>query len=515
MRRAAIAGLVGVFVLLVAGGSAASSAPAKAHLYWQTGITPVLPSDAATGSANIDSVSCASPGNCSAVGDYVDRSKVGHGLLLTETSGRWAAGVKAQLPANADPASSLGLSIHSVSCSSPGNCSAAGYYTDDSGNIQGLLLTETAGVWGAGVEAAMPADAMTTGQLVFLNSVSCPSDGDCTAVGEYNINGNSPGVLLTETAGTWSTGEEAVTPGGAPVLEVKSVSCPSSGNCTAVGEYIDDSGILQGLMLTETAGVWGTGVESILPANASATEDVYLNSVSCASPGNCSAVGHYNDHGEYGDGLLLTEQAGVWEPGIEAPAPNAAPYGVELAAVSCASAGNCAAVGTLVLNETAGVWSNGSDAALFGELRSVSCAAPGSCSAAGDDLLVTEAAGRWKATIPPLPSNHSSASTQLVSVSCPATRYCTAVGSLYTPATDAEDGLIVDGTPIQPCVVPKLKGRSLVAAKRSIKSHGCAVGKIERVRSRTTRRGHVISQRPKFGRTLRHGTKVNLRVSSG
>ncbi len=518
-------------------------------MYWQ-GVAAVLPSDAATASAqvvSIDSVSCPYPRNCSAVATYVGRPRVARGLLLTETAGRWAAGVEARLPSNADHDQTLGLSIDSVSCSSPGNCSAVGSYTDDSGNLQGLLLTETAGAWGAGVEAALPADATTTGQLVLLNSVSCPSDGNCSAVGEYNVNSDTHGVLLTETAGTWSTGEEAATPGNAEVGTVSSVACPSPGNCSAVGEYDDSSGNLQGLLLTETAGVWETGVEAALPSNASAASGgVYLISVSCASAGNCSAVGRYDDHGGDGDGLLLTEQAGTWKPGIEAvPPANAAPYGVSLNAVSCASAGNCAVVGDytddsldelpLVLSETAGVWSNGAKSPLPANaaspepeaaLYSVSCAAPGSCSAVGDysdksesqpALLLTETAGSWKAAVAPLPSKANSPashSAQLVSVSCLAAQYCTGVGS-FLAGKRTVDGLMLDGTPTPPCVVPRLKGRPLVAAEQSIKSHGCSVGKIKRVRSRTIRRGHVISQRPGPGRHLRRGAKVSLVVSTG
>ena len=51
------------------------------------------------------SVSCASAGNCTAVGDYDASSDREQGLLLTETSGRWATGVEASLPANAAQAS--------------------------------------------------------------------------------------------------------------------------------------------------------------------------------------------------------------------------------------------------------------------------------------------------------------------------------------------------------------------------------------------------------------------------
>jgi serine/threonine-protein kinase len=64
-------------------------------------------------------------------------------------------------------------------------------------------------------------------------------------------------------------------------------------------------------------------------------------------------------------------------------------------------------------------------------------------------------------------------------------------------------------------VVPKVKGKTLSAAKRSIKSHACSVGKIKRATSMTVKKGHVISQKPRPGRRLKHGAKVNLVVSKG
>jgi hypothetical protein len=65
------------------------------------------------------------------------------------------------------------------------------------------------------------------------------------------------------------------------------------------------------------------------------------------------------------------------------------------------------------------------------------------------------------------------------------------------------------------CVVPKVKGKTLAAAKRAIKSRHCSVGKIKRASSRKVKKGHVISQKPKPGSRLKHGAKVNLVVSRG
>jgi hypothetical protein len=65
------------------------------------------------------------------------------------------------------------------------------------------------------------------------------------------------------------------------------------------------------------------------------------------------------------------------------------------------------------------------------------------------------------------------------------------------------------------CVVPKVKGKSLRAAERQIRRHGCRVGAIKRLASSRVRRGHVIAQHPRPHKVRKHGAKVSLTVSKG
>jgi uncharacterized delta-60 repeat protein len=72
-------------------------------------------------------------------------------------------------------------------------------------------------------------------------------------------------------------------------------------------------------------------------------------------------------------------------------------------------------------------------------------------------------------------------------------------------------------TPTKPkpaCIVPKLKGQSLKIARRRITRADCRTGRINHRYSKT-KRGHVISQRPRPRRRLRGGFKINLVVSKG
>jgi alpha-tubulin suppressor-like RCC1 family protein len=92
---------------------------------------------------------------------------------------------------------------------------------------------------------------------------------------------------------------------------------------------------------------------------------------------------------------------------------------------------------------------------------------------------------------------------------------CTSTGKC-APTTNANTTVTATFSPTaKNCVVPKLKNKTLTAAKRSIKADDCTVGKIRHATSRTVKRGHVTSQTPKPGSRLKQGAKVNLVVSKG
>ena len=710
--RGLVVSSVAVCALVALGASSAAATPTPS---WGNGVEAVLPAnDLVNGGAFIESISCPSAGNCSAVGSYDDSSGLGQGVLLTETGGQWADGVQTVLPANAVTTYSPGTPgayLRFVSCASAGNCTAIGTYDDSSGNQQGVLLTETDGSWSAGVEAVLPPDAATS-QFVQWGGLSCASAGNCAAVGLYSPVGHpfGGGLMLTETNGSWSAGVAAVSPAPDSNAELNSVSCGSAGNCVAVGTYDDSSNVAQALVLTETAGNWAPGVEAALPVD-STNQGAELDSVSCASAGNCTAVGLYDassvavgSESEWsGKGLLLTETGGSWATGVEAalPADADGPNAVNRLyppTVSCSSPGNCSVAGSyydnnlgvqgVLLTETGGSWTTGveamptnvANAGSAGFLNSISCASPGNCGAlvAGEHLL-TETADSWSTGVdPPLPAN--GVGGLLYSVSCDPAGDCSAVGE-YTDTSGNGPGLLIGGLPakvkvdiseagtgigtvssapsgidcgatcsasfdagtsltltataspgsgfigwsgggctgtgtcqvntgiseqaitarfslpvkvvvskdgngsgvvssvpagihcgstcsasftagssltliatpsrgsrftgwssdgcsgtrrnceltdvsaeqavlatfklLPKCVVPKLKGKPVKAAEHAIRTHNCTVGKITYATSRTIEKKHVIFQKPKAGRRLSHGTRVNLIVSKG
>jgi subtilisin family serine protease len=66
----------------------------------------------------------------------------------------------------------------------------------------------------------------------------------------------------------------------------------------------------------------------------------------------------------------------------------------------------------------------------------------------------------------------------------------------------------------QRCKVPKVRGKTLLAAKGVLKRAGCKLGPVKRVRSRV-RKGRIVAQRPPAGRNVGKGTPVVVTISRG
>jgi hypothetical protein len=89
-----------------------------------------------------------------------------------------------------------------------------------------------------------------------------------------------------------------------------------------------------------------------------------------------------------------------------------------------------------------------------------------------------------------------------------------AAKTLRPTVVAAVAGCPVSNPPTVRCVVPKLAGKTLAAAKRALSRAHCGVGKITKKRSKA-KHGRVIAQSPKAGTKLPSGSKVKLVVSKG
>ena len=123
--------------------------------------------------------------------------------------------------------------------------------------------------WGAAQEVA---GALNTQNNARFNSISCSSAGNCSAAGQYHDSAGAQAFVVDEVGGTWGAAQEV-----AGVLNtdnyaiVNSISCSSAGNCSAAGQYRDSAGG-QAFVVDETTPVAPTTtVPATVPATLAAT----------------------------------------------------------------------------------------------------------------------------------------------------------------------------------------------------------------------------------------------------
>jgi len=539
-RRVLLLGLLGlVGVLGMVSGSAAGTPPAVG---WEHAVE--VPGTAALnsgGNATVFSVSCGAAHHCTAGGFYKDGSGHTQAYVVSEASGSWGDAV--EVPGTAALNGGGTAVVESVSCAAAGACAAGGYYKDGSGNRQAFVVGETNGSWGDAVEVPGTA-ALNSGGSASVDSVSCAAAGACAAGGHYSDGSNYQAFVVSETNGTW--GDAVEVPGTAALnsggnASVDSVSCGAVGACAAAGYYADGSANRQAFVVNETNGSWSDAVEVPGTAALNTGGDASVDEVSCAAAGACSAGGYYTD----GSGRLAFvggETNGSWGAAVKVPGTATLNNGgfARVYTVSCAAAGSCSAGGiytdgsghiqAFVVSKTKGSWGKGIEvpgtAALnkggSAGLESVSCAAVGVCAAGGvykdgsahsQAFVLSETNGRWgKATeIPGSPTLNGGGSAGVNSVSCTAAGACAAAGG-YKDGSANYQAFVVNYT--SPCIVPRVVGKTLSAAKRMLKAAHCGVGKTTRAYSKL-KRGRVVAEKPRAGKHLKSGAKVALTLSKG
>jgi hypothetical protein len=285
------------------------------------------------------------------------------------------------------------------------------------------VAVEAGGRWQAAEEAPGTA-ALNYGGGAAMASVSCASAGDCSAGGSYrDRSGHQQAFVAVEAGGRWQAADEV--PGTAGLNRggnayVESVSCAPAGYCSAGGSYADGSGHQQAFVAVEAGGRWQLAEEvpGITALNLGGT--ALIESVSCASAGTCSAGGDYL-HGSRVEAFVVNETAGRWQPAEEAP-------------------------GSAVLNQGGGA-----------VIESVSCASAGYCSAGGDYLdgsghqqafVLGETAGRWQPAeeVPGTAVLNTGLNAGINSVSCGSAGNCSAGGSYASGSASDSHPFVVSET---------------------------------------------------------------------
>lgn len=368
------------------------------------------------------------------------------------------------------------VDVTAISCPAAGDCVAAG--TESVGAIgahQGFVIEESGGKWGT--PSPIPGlAALNVGGWANVDSISCPSPGNCSAGGYYAVTPfNTPqgiteaqAFVVNETNGMWGAAEEVPGSGAANdddgFSQIMSVSCAAPGECAAVAD-IEPSSTAHAYVVNETHGVWGT----LQPISGIDYRRDRVYSVSCAGPGECLAGGgspYPVDHA-----FVVQETGGTWAVAQPVPGLASLPGGSEgsrLTDVSCTLVGDCAvtglfAGGEFVADESAGTWADAQAitglTGQYGWPGALACPLAGDCALAGDfyppgypttgsvsAYVASESDGSWGASEDvPGAAIQGGLGSAAVGLSCPSAGDCSVAGD-YWPSSGKSVPFVADDT---------------------------------------------------------------------
>ncbi len=472
--RATFAALTTTAVLL--GANLVFAGRANAGGYWTNaiavpGLTPLGAHSVLKGS-----ISCSSSVNCVAGGAYLDSSGAQQAFVASDVNGVWS---RAQEVAGALNAGGL-ASVYSVSCPSLGNCTAAGGLTDATGRAHAFAVSQVDGQWGDAVVIA-DGTALSPGDVVTIQKLSCSSVGNCNGVGAFAsaANQTEQPMAFKEVDGVWGTpvilpGLTTLNPSGIGIISA--LSCASASSCSVGGAVINLSNFeITGFIDDETGGVWGQvflppGVDAPAQGNIST-----VDSLSCFAPGDCTAGGTVTQGSVVGEAYVVSEVNGDWGnvqdlPGVDQLNRD---ENANVSGLSCTAPGDCSATGAyddasqqvqgFVDTESDGLWQGATAIPGMNLLNggigslpvSISCSSPGNCTTGGnyvDDgisdtptqaYLENEVNGAWGDVleVPGTGQLNKGDVATVTQVSCSADGACGAVGSFEDAQHTTEEFL--------------------------------------------------------------------------
>jgi hypothetical protein len=312
-----------------------------------------------------------------------------------------------------------------------------------------LVFAPAAGAANPWVRVAAPSPST---ELSLLQSVSCVSATECTAVGMYiSGSGLKPLAVRTSDGVTWT---RQTVPSTTFYTDLRAVDCETATVCTAVGGSIvgpSDGFRFHTLVMRTTNGTTWSRVTVPSPGGEDGAE---LLSVDCVTATRCRAVGLAGRRSL----VLRTGNGMTW---FREPSPNRGTGDNVLASIDCVSNVSCTAVGgyeatasddargrTLVMRSNGPDWtlvSSPNPAPSLSEsvLQGVSCVAPSTCTAVGvvtpapagierAFILRTTNGTTWTRAATP----SAGGEVDLESIHCNSATTCTAVGTVWNAAHD-------------------------------------------------------------------------------
>ena len=255
---------------------------------------------------------------------------------------------------------------------------------------------------------------------VFVQEISCPAAGHCTAAGGDDSSASQPDLVWDETGNSWRLTQLRF-PTGAILPQSwgpDSLSCWAPGDCAALTGFTQSPGSSNSnktALFVETNGTWTT---SVMPA-VFGQYGYNWNTIACQATGVCTAMGGYgvNQQTPQSGGVIATFTRGGTVTPEAIPVPTGAVTGTEaygrfLTAVSesCPASGGCTGIFT-------------------GELA---CHLNSSDGSVCDETVASDDGGSWRSAL--LSAGSGQDDYSVSELSCPEATSCIAPGSEVVPA---------------------------------------------------------------------------------
>jgi hypothetical protein len=331
------------------------------------------------------------------------------------------------------PSPGVSSGLQAVACTSASNCWAVGSYQTKTAQLNEALRWDGGG-W---ITVATPDHGTGRDDHSSLSAVACTSASNCWAVGSYDTGAGQRNQALHWNGGGW-TRIATPDPGlaGSGTRALNGVSCVSRNDCWAVGTHISDRGISRNAVLRWNGAAW-SAVSAPNPGANVAGDSRELSGVTCASAGDCWAVGGYLSTTGADRNETLHWNGTRW-------LRVAARGNGALMSVACTSAASCWAVQGQTSRKSAIRWNGTSWSAAAtpgdAELSGVACAGAASCMAVGNrtssgallnSVLRWDGTGWSAVTVPDPGGSGAGAQNRLAAVACTSAANCWAVGSYW------------------------------------------------------------------------------------
>lgn len=302
-------------------------------------------------------VRCLSSSECWAVGHYHFGETFIQSLIQ-----RWDGSSWSIVNSNGDP--SEGNYLFGVDCPGIADCWAVGgqWENDADGGVRALVKHWNGTLW---VNVAAPdsppgipasGDGTVYAKFGNLHDVHCNSASDCWAVGTFHNGGDTRTLVQHWNGLAWSIVDSPnASSGEGAGNSLRNVSCVSAADCWAAGYSNTPAGAYRPLMLRWNGTAWTFFPMPAGTDSAGVAKDTTLSGMTCVAAADCWAVGSYYRSGRVlSDGTepdLVESLIQHWDGQswsiVESPPMATTTEYYALGSVTCVSASDCWAVGTM------------------------------------------------------------------------------------------------------------------------------------------------------------------------